>query len=649
MKPTRRCSLMLLFGLGVACGSAEPARTQEAAGRSQCRPTPLERVKVTGFLGTRIDRNVESMLAGAKSPIPASFEAVARGEKPVVRRSNMDKDLHNWIEGASYAVAYGAPEELRNHLDRIAALVLRQQRPEGYITSLRAAPAPAVNRGINGYVAGHFFEGAVAHFRATGRKDLLDAACRWADWMIGKVDKKELSLDDFTRMHQEIEIGLVRLYRATKKARYLEFTKALVRKYGLGSKVGELNVGKNRRHAVRVGYLLAAAAELYVETGEREFLDPLLALWKEIVSTRLYVTGGIGEDEIIAQYPYDLPQAGPSGHFREVAETCASVTMMLLARRIHGITGESRDIDVLENILYNSFLGALSLDQMAIFYFNPLRVVGDDRGRTDLLKDRTKRTRLPELHRTSCCIPNVWRFLAELPESIFWADREGIRVNLYTSAVAEHTRPDGTAVKIAMETAYPRDGKVTVKIDPARPASFILRLRIPGWCRGAAVKLPGGEERKVAGGRYARIDRKWEEGDRVILEMEMPPRMLFSASGITANRGRVAFARGPLIYCLENEDGGIPIVRFSTTVGAGEAVSRAVEAKWLPELLEGVHVLRVPGILAPAPPDAGTPYFEASGEGKAATATLIPYYARANRKVPAQWVTLIPRAPGSKK
>ena len=652
MRQTKLCGVVVLCSLGAGWGcpdatavQAQRVRPPEPGVGSPCRPLPLEKVKVDGFLGRRIDRNVQSMLAGLESPIPASFEALAREEKPVIRRSSMDKDLHNWIEGASYAVAYGAPERLSNELDRIAALVLKQQRPEGYITSLRPSPEPALKAGLNGYVAGHFFEGAVAHFRATGRKDLLDAACRWADWMIGKIETKELSLADFTQMHQEIELALVRLYQATGHKRYLDLARDVIRRYDLPSKVGDLNIGKNRRHAVRVGYLLAGAAELYLETGEREFLEPLLPLWDELVSTRLYITGGTGLDEIIAEFPHDLPQAGPTGDFREIAETCASVAMMLMARRMHRITGESRHFNVLETILYNSFLGALSLDQKAVFYFNPLRVVGDDRGRTDLFKSRTRRTRLPDLHRTSCCIPNAWRFLALLPEYIFCADDEGIRVNLFTSTVGEFARPGGEAVKLAMETAYPHEGSVTVRVDVERPVTFALRMRIPGWCRRASLRFPGGEEKTVSGGGYARIDRLWKSGDLVILDMDMPPRMLFSAPGITANTGRVAFARGPLVYCLEQEDAEYPIERFCGTVRAGDEVSRRVEAKWRPDLLEGVYVLRVPGVVMAPPPNPRSAYFEMAEEGKSKTATLIPLYARANRKVPAHWLTLIPRAP----
>ncbi len=616
--------------------------------RAKTWPCGLRDVKVGGFLGARIDANGESILAGLDSPIPRRFEALSRGEEPdpATARLAADSDLYKWIEGASYALAYGGDPRIRESLDRIVPLVLHQQKPDGYINTL-VPPYERFDTRINHdlYVAGHFFEAAVAHCRATGDTALLEAADRWASWLYEQYGASHPYYDQVgEKEHPEIELGLIRLYRATGDGRFLELARAIAEMSHVTDRVADLWCGAGRTHAVRVGYLLTAWAELYLETGDERYLRPLLPLWDELVRTRLYVTGGIGYNERIPVRPYDLPQSLVANPDRDIAETCASVAMMMLGRRLHGVTGESRYFDVIETILYNHYLGALSLDNLANFYYNPLRLVGDQTGRTDHGGRRDLRTRLPAIHSTACCMPNAWRTFASLPEYIFSAGEEGVCVNLYTEATLTYEPTAGRSVRLSVETDYPRSGRVTVLVDSADAgAEFALSLRIPAWCDEAVMVGPDGEVTRSAGGRYARIRRTWASGDRVTLDLAMPVRRLMAAPEIVDCAECVAIARGPLVYCLEQVDMDVPIERVRLACDAGDW-GAPTSVQWRPDLLGGVLALEVPGVVLPSGGEGQWPYHEKGGEPEPTRVRLIPFCARANRGEGARWLTWIPRA-----
>jgi len=622
---------------------------------TRLQPVPLRRVKIGGFLGRRVNKNVTSLLAGLKSPIPRAFEALAAGETPGEDnlRPAADSELYKWIEGMAYATVYDSSPELACELDRIVHLVVRQQKPDGYINT-QVPPLERLDMRTQPhlydlYIAGHFFEAAVAHFRATGQSTLLNSACRWADWFISQY---KAGHPYFAKVgeaeHPEAELALIRLYRATGKKRYLDFAVTLTNMSRVAEKVAELWCGAKKLHAVRSGYLLSARAELYLETGKPEFLGHLEALWNELVSTRLYVAGGIGYMENIPELPYDLPQTVHNPHmpYMDIAETCASVAMMMFTWRMHAILGESRYFDMIETILYNHFLGALSLDNLGIFYYNPLKLVGDQVGRTDHGGCRSCRTMLPQIHSPGCCISNVWRFLAALPEYLFCADKKGLFINLYTSSTLEHTLPNGTLVKIVVRTDYPHDGKITIRVFCDQPVSFALRLRVPGWCMRALLRVSDEGEKQLEGGSYVTIDRTWQNEDTVDLVLEMAVRMLFLRHEIRSEAGCVAFARGPLVYCLEQEDVEIPIERIRIPLHPDDVPQ--VGVRWRPNLLAGVNVLHAPAVVSPASQNKTSLYFEAEGSLPATDVPLIPFYARANRSKSSRWVTLIPQGPAVK-
>ena len=602
------------------------------AGKAICRPIPLTEIDVSGYLGRRIERNSESILAGLKSPIPKGFEAKAAGEElpPEADRLAADSDLYKWLEGASYDYMRKRDPELKRSIERIAALILECQHPEGFINT-QVPPNRWLDSDVRHdlYTAGHFFEAAVAHSRATGGKNLLDAAIRWADQLIEEYGKGHPYFKESApRDHPEYELGLLRLYRATGDTEYLEFSITLAEELSeIGPRVSDIRAGGGL-HGVRVGYLLAGMADIYLETGREDMICHLPALWNELVETRMYATGAVGSHgEYISKDPFDLPHMSDHKH-RSMGETCAAIAFIMFSWRMHAISGESRCFDVIENSLYNHFLGAVALNGLGTFYYNPMRVVGDQTGRTDHWhRPATSRCMLPQINRTACCMTNSWRFFSALPEYIFSYDDQGMFINLYTSSRVNHVFANGRRISLTIDTEYPHDGYIRVRFDGDESMAFKLRLRIPGWCRRADATWPGQPKMQVDGGGYLVVDRTWMKGDTVELVLEMPVRMIHSDPRIEANAEQVIFGRGPLLFCLEKEDTDFPVEKAAVSIQP-EIVDMLVRVEWHPELLDGINILQIPG----------------SAGGKQVELSLVPWSVRANRTRNSRWVIFLPLA-----
>ncbi len=600
------------------------------AHHARLRPVPLTAIDLAGHLGRYVEQNTASVLAALDSAIPIGFEAAVAGKPmpPEADRLAADSDLHKWLEGACYTYARTGDGEIKAAIDRIAGLILACQQPDGYINT-QVPPYERFDPSIRHelYNAGHFCEAAVAHHRATGEPDLLDAARRWVDYLIadhaaGNVYYEKSALWE----HSEYEIAFLRLSRETGETKYLDFAITLALELcSVGPTVAEIRDG-GALHAVRVGYLLAGMADLYLETGRDDLAAHLEDLWTELTETRMYITGGMASHgEHISKLPFDLPHTQDDPH-RTMGETCSSIALILFGWRIHAMTGDSKCFDVIETILYNHLLGSLSLDGLGCFYYNPLRVVGDQSERTDHWHTpATSRCMLPKLNRTSCCMPNFWRFLPALPEYLFSADDDGLFVNLYAASQVAHALPDGREVKLTIETRYPHDGSVAVRFDGGDPVHFALRLRIPQWCTNPTAAWPGQEAHHVDGGQYLVIDRTWIAGDLVELDFPMAVEMILSDERIEANRGQVVFAYGPTLYCLE-ADAEFPLETAQVDI-APEQVAEIVTVTWSEEL-EGFNELTLPGIV----------------DGERTELTLIPWALRANRSDDSRWIIFIPHA-----
>jgi DUF1680 family protein len=466
----------------------------------------------------------------------------------------------------------------------------------------------------------------VAHHRATGSERLLRAARRFADLLcevFGPADAgRRIGVDG----HQEVEMGLVELFRETGERRYLELASFFVgvRGQGLldGGRFGREYYQDHRAfreldamagHAVRALYYCAGVSDLYLETGDRTLLATLSRLFDRMVERQLYVSGGLGaryEGESFGT-DFELPNA------RAYTETCAAVGSMMWCHRMLAATGDARYADLLETTLYNALLPGWSLDGVRYFYVNPLQDAGGHR-------------RQP-WHSCACCPPNLARTLASLSGYVYGTTADALYVHLYGESAAQ-LELGGGPVRVVQRTRYPWDGKVVLELDAE--GTFALRLRIPAWCEAGAQLSVNGARADVplAPGTYAEVRRRWGRGDRVELALAMPVRALESHPHVLENAGRVALARGPLVYCLEGIDhAGVELLDVEIDP------EDAIEAQWEPERLTGVVALHgAAKVRPPGAPWRGRLYRPAgpapATDRRGVPFTAVPYFAWSNRE-----------------
>jgi DUF1680 family protein len=450
------------------------------------------------------------------------------------------------------------------------------------------------------YNLGHLYEAAAAHYQATGKRSLLDVALKSADLLTrefrpgGRLDPPG---------HEEVEIGLVKLYRATGERKYLDQARFFLEQRGnaTGHKlygaynqdhVPVLEQKEAVGHAVRAGYLYSGMADVGALTGDAAYGRALDALWENVVGRKLYVTGGLGarRDGEAFGDDYELPSLSA------YAETCAAIAGAMWSHRMFLLRGEGKYVDVLERILYNGFLSGVSLDGERFFYPNPLASTGT-RTFNQGKKGRS------EWFDCSCCPTNVVRFLPSIPGYVY-AQRGGdVFVNLFVAGRGELSLDGGLEVALRQETRYPWHGTVKIAVEPARPAELAVRVRIPGWAQGRPV--PSDLYRYVANAAtepfrlavngqavtpaveqgFAVLRRTWKKGDTIELVLPMPVRRVLGHDKVAATSGRVALERGPVVYCAEAVDNGGGVFNLVLPDDAD------LEARTRPDLLGGVAVL----------------------------------------------------------
>lgn len=562
-----------------------------------------------------------------------------------------DSDVYKTIEAASYSLQVKKDPVLDAKLDELIAKIAAAQEPDGYLYSWRTiynksddaarAKDATDGRGLSWagearwlktdgashelYNLGHLYEAAVAHHLATGKNTLLNVALKSADlvdqtfgW--GKLEKAP--------GHQEIELGLVKLYQLTGEKRYLDLAKFFLDVRGYGEpymqnhkKVTEQDAVVG--HAVRACYMFAGMADVASLTGDNSYVTALNRLWDEVIAGKVYITGGIGSagsNEGFTQ-AYDLP------NFSAYCETCSSIAFALWNQRMFQLSGDAKYIDLLERTLYNSLNAGLSLQGDRFFYPNPL-------------ESRKNVERRPWFT-CACCPPNMARFFSSLPGYIYAKQGNTVYVNLFASSETTVTNINSIGqsvpVTIRQSTNYPWEGIVTIQVTPEKPNTFQLKIRIPGWAQGDAFpgdlySFESGEMGSVSirlNGKafparvrqgYAEIERKWMPGDVVELVFPMSVHRVQANQLIEADAGRIALQRGPIVYCLEGKDQ--PDERIlNMLVNAEEDISTQFE----PDLLGGVQTLTLNGALVErktSPMDA---------ELKPLRLKAIPYYAWANR------------------
>ncbi|MFE6158010.1 glycoside hydrolase family 127 protein [Streptomyces sp. NPDC056486] len=553
-----------------------------------------------------------------------------------------DSDVHKWLEAASWQLADDPGKGgLSTEVERLTSLVAAAQEPDGYLQTYYQVAHPErrwsdLDWGHELYCAGHLIQAGVAHHRATGRRELLDVAVRFAthiDSVFGTDTTTETTTDKKTDGicgHPEIETALVELYRETGERRFLDLAGYFTdrRGHGLLSQGAERDQDHDpgpaywqdhlpvreaptvTGHAVRQLYLLAGATDLAMETGDVPLREALERLWHAMATTKTYLTGGVGarhEGEAFGD-PFELPPD------RAYAETCAAIASVQWSWRMALLTGETRYSDLVERTLYNGFLSGVALDGDRWLYVNPLQVRDDHE---PLPGDRTAR-RTPWF-RCACCPPNVMRLLASLPHYVVSGDADGLQLHQYATGTYATYATDATDAAeggaVTVETDYPWKGRVTITVDAA-PADrdWTLSLRIPSWCAEFTVAAPDQQDRTDTGWGWLRIRRRWLPGERVVLDLALDVRLTEPNPRMDAVRGCLAVERGPLVYCLESVDQEAGLRLDEVTL---VPTARTV-AEHRPDLLGGVTVVTTTGLRR--------------SDGHQTRLTAVPYYAWANRR-----------------
>ena len=543
-------------------------------------------------------------------------------------------DVYKWLEAAGWTLATDPDPELDTLVDWVIAEVGDAQQPDGYLDTYFMGER-AAERWTNydlheGYCAGHLFQAAVAHHRATGKTALLDIATRLADHMARRFGPADQGKQEGADGHPEVEMALVELYRVTGERRYLDLAQFFIDVRGYG-KLGRpydrwgSEYHQDHRpvrdltsvdgHAVRALYLNSGITDVQLETGEAGLDTALGRLWDHFSQRQVYVSGGAGsryEGEAMGR-EYELPNA------RAYTETCAAIASVMWNWRMLARHADARYADLLEWTLYNAVLPGVALDGQTYFYQNPLADDGTHRRRP--------------WFGTACCPPNIARTLAMLPGYFASVSDAGLWVHLYAANQTEATLPDGRVVRLTQATDYPWDGEIEMTVDGR--GEFSLFLRIPGWCEAGAMLTINGEPWPgvLTSGSYAEVRRTWTPGDRVHLSLPMPPRRLEAHPYVEEDAGRVALTRGPLLYCVEQADN--PGLDPRDIVLPADA---SITAEFDPRRLQGVTVLRVAARRVPPGEDwAGRLYRTASAPpltqpGEPVEVVAIPYYAWANRE-----------------
>lgn len=563
-----------------------------------------------------------------------------------------DSDVYKWLEAVAYQLTVKQDDALRKAAESAIELIGYAQEPDGYLnTYYQTHPEEKRFSNLQNnhelYCAGHLIEAATAYAKATGDERLLGVARRYADLIDRTFGPEDGKLKGYPG-HEVIEMALVKLYRYTGEKRYLDLARYFIDQRGQAPLYfeGEARKDGNRAfpwdntymryqyyqagkpvrqqteaegHAVRAVYLYSGMADVALETGDEALFDACRKLFDSITERRMYITGAIGSTGIgeAFTYDYDLPNDTVYG------ETCAQIGLCFLAQRMLNAEIDGKYADVIERALYNSMLSGMSLDAQRFFYVNPLEVVPEA-----CQKDDVRRHVKPVRQKwfgCACCPPNLARFLGSLPSYAFSAGNDTLYMHLYVGGEVK-AKLDSAEVRVSIKTEYPWNGSVRLSVHTQ--GQYAIALRIPGWCRQYTLRVNG--ERIVCSPvrGYISLERAWQEGDTVELELDMPVTLMRANPAVREDSGKLCVVRGPLVYCLEEADNGsnLHLIRIPTDT--------AFEVQRRPEMLGGVHIITCKAYRQDASYAKGQLYVPADRPINMAETqlTFIPYYAWANRK-----------------
>lgn len=607
-------------------------------------PVPFTSVKVSdSFWGQRLkaSREVTIPLAFSKCEETGRYRNFELAAHPsdttkVTGYSFDDTDVYKTIEGASYSLQTYPDKQLAHYMDSVLDIVAAAQEPDGYLYTARTMNPKHPHEWAGSkrwekveelshefYNLGHMVEGAIAHYQATGSRKFLDIAIRYADCVCREIGDGE---GQVVRVpgHQIAEMALAKLYLVTGDQKYLDQAKFFLDKRGYTSRKDEYSQAHKPvieqdeavGHAVRAAYMYAGMADVAALTGDTSYVQAIDRIWDNIVSKKLYITGGIGatnQGEAFGKN-YELP------NMSAYCETCAAIGNVYVNYRLFLLHGDAKYYDVLERTLYNGLISGVSLDGGGFFYPNPLESMGQHQ-------------RQPWFG-CACCPSNICRFIPSLPGYVYAVKDNQVYVNLFMGNEAE-LKVGGKKVILHQETRYPWDGHVTLTVDKNAAGTFAMKIRIPGWVRnqvvpsdlytysdgkrpGYSVKVNGEVVTSALEQGYFTIERKWKKGDRVELQLDMEVRTVKANGKVEADRGRMAVERGPIVYCAEWPDNSFNVLSLLMNQHPQfEVVER-------PDLLYGLNQIKTP---------VQTLEYDEQGRlvVKDQELTLIPYYAWAHR------------------
>lgn len=606
-------------------------------------PVPFTSVKVTdNFWGQRLQasREVTIPLAFSKCEETGRYENFVKAAHPsdtykVEGFSFDDTDVYKTIEGASYSLQTYPDKKLQKYIDSVLVIVAGAQEPDGYLYTARTMNpkhphnwagkerwVAVENLSHEFYNLGHMIEGAVAHYQATGKRNFLDIAIKYADCVCREIGNGPQQ-KKYVPGHQIAEMALVKLYMVTGDKKYLDQAKFFLDTRGYTSRKDAYSQAHKPvveqdeavGHAVRAVYMYSGMADVAAITGDSSYIKAIDKIWDNIVSKKIYITGGIGAHHAGEAFGnnYELP------NLSAYCETCAAIGNVYMNYRLFLLHGDAKYFDVLERTLYNGLISGVSLDGGSFFYPNPLSSNG-------------KYSRKPWFG-CACCPSNVSRFIPSLPGYVYAVKNDQVYVNLYLSNKAE-LKVDKKKILLEQETSYPWNGDIRLKITQGNQ-DFTMKLRIPGWVRGNVlpgdlysytdnqkpayqVSVNGQTVESDVNDGYLSIARKWKKGDVVEVHFDMIPRIVKANPKVEADHGRVAVERGPIVYCAEWPDN-----RFNVhSILLNQHPQFKVTDK--PELLYGIRQITT---------DAQALSYDKAGKlvTKDVELTLIPYYAWAHR------------------
>ncbi len=533
--------------------------------------------------------------------------AIAAGMKKGEHRGDFsfdDTDPYKVIEGASYSLAARYDSSLDQYLDSVINVIAAAQEPDGYLTTCVTNKCYRLSgwwgrskwEKLNShelYNCGHLYEAAVAHYRTTGKRTLLDVAIRNAD-LVCKVFGPEEGQKHVPSGHPIVEMALVKLYKVTGNEKYLQTAKYFIEETGRGTdghKLSEysqdhmpiLQQKEMAGHAVRAGYLYSGVADVATLTNDTAYLNALKRLWDNLAGRKLYITGGMGSRAQGEGFgpDYELP------NHTAYCETCAAIANVFWNYRMFLATGQAKYVDVYERALYNGVISGVSLSGDRFFYDNPLESMGQH--------ERQK------WFGCACCPGNITRFIASVSGYQYATQQNDIYVNLYIQGTCNLTTASNK-VTVEQTTEYPWDGKVSIKVTPETEKEFAIRLRIPGWVtdrpvasdlyaytdapKAYTISVNGSPASIMEGDGYATLQRTWKAGDVIEINWPMEVRRIKANDKVETNRGFLAMERGPIVYCLEGKDQPDNTV-FNKYIPADTKVNSTYDAN----LLNGVVVL----------------------------------------------------------